>query len=400
MSLNVLFVDDEPNVLSGLRRILRPLRSEWAAEFAEGGPQALAILEKAPYDVVVTDIRMPGMSGVQLLEEVRRRHPKAVRIILSGQCDEESSAKAACVAHQMLSKPCDAETLKSAVARACARRDLLSGDALVALVARRGSVPSPPALYAEVARELEGPEPCLDRVAELVARDPGMSAKILHLVNSSFFALRTPASSPKGAVTLLGLETVRTLVLTFGIFSRFEPVPGSPLSAEALWDHSRAAGELAGAIAEAEGADARVAAHAAVAGLLHDIGKLVLLDSLPEAYVETLSRAGSEDRPLWEVERETLGASHAEVGASLLGLWGVPEPVVDAVAWHHRPGECPAAAFGPVTAVHAADALLAGGGPGAAARLDEAYLARLGLADRKARWEQLRGPRTAAGGRS
>ncbi len=396
MKLSILFVDDEPNVLAGLRRVLRPLRHEWSAEFAEGGPQALALLVRAPFDAVVTDLRMPGMTGVQLLEEVRRVQPRAVRIILTGHCDEEAAARAAAVAHRMLSKPCDPAALKASLAGACARRDLLSGEALVALVARRGSVPSPPALYAEVTAELGAPEPSLDRVAALVARDPGMSAKLLHLVNSAFFGLRTPAAGPRQAVTLLGLETLRMLVLTCGVFSRYEGPAGAPFSAEALWAHSRRTGELAAAVARAEGADARTAGHAAVAGLLHDVGRLVLQDSLPDACREALARARAEGRPAWEVERDVLGASHAEVGGCLLGLWGVPEPIVEAVAWHHRPGDCPAAGFSALTAVHAADALAGGDDPGAGGP-DAAYLGRLGLADRVGRWQGLLDPREPGG---
>ena len=118
MNLKILFVDDEPNVLGGIRRMLRPLRHEWSTEFAEGGPQALALMEKQPFDVLVSDMRMPGMTGAQLLEEVRRLYPKTVRIILSGQCGDDAVGRAVRVAHQMLNKPCDAETLKATVASA------------------------------------------------------------------------------------------------------------------------------------------------------------------------------------------------------------------------------------------------------------------------------------------
>jgi putative nucleotidyltransferase with HDIG domain len=396
MSLRILFVDDEPNVLSGLRRMLRPLRQEWSAEFAEGGAKALAAMEQAPFDVLVTDMRMPGMTGAELMEEVRRRHPHVVRILLSGQCDEASSLRALQVAHQMLSKPCGAEALKATVASACALRDLLADPALVSLVARKGSVPSLPALHAEVIREMGSADPWLDRVASLVAQDVGMSAKILQVANSSYFGGRTSVSSPKQAVTRLGLETMRALVLAVSVFSRFNVIGHGPLSLEALWTHSQAVGLLAGQIAKAEGTDARTAELAAVAGLLHDVGKLILLESLPDAYQDAFARAQAEGRPVWEVEREAFGASHDKVGACLLGLWGLPTPIVEGVAWHHRPSACPTPSFCPLTAVHAADALLRAG-PRGAPPLDREYLERLNLLGRVACWQGLAAQHGEAG---
>jgi putative nucleotidyltransferase with HDIG domain len=399
MKLNILFVDDEPNVLDGLRRMLRPLRQEWTAEVAPGGQQALVLMEKGTFDVVVSDMRMPGMSGVQLLEEVRRLYPKTVRIILSGQCDEEASAQAVRVAHQMLSKPCDAEVLKATVAGACARRDLLASESLLSLVTRQDTVPSLPSLYTEVVGELDSNEPSLNRLAAIVARDPSMSAKILHVANSSFFGVRRPATTPKEAVTVLGFETMRMLVLACSVFSRFKAPPQAAFSMETLWAHSRATGELAATIAKSEGANANDADMAVVAGLLHDIGKLILLNALPDAYQEVVVRSQVEDTPPWEIERATFGSSHAEVGACLLGLWGVPAPIVEAVAWHHRPNECPTPFFRPLTAVHVANALLREESPRPDARLDLPYLGRLNLLDHIERWKKLyhdpdsRGPR-------
>jgi putative nucleotidyltransferase with HDIG domain len=389
VNLNILFVDDEPNVLDGLRRMLRTVRREWSAEFAEGGAPALALMEKKRFDVIVTDMRMPGMTGVQLLEEVCRLYPKTVRIILSGQCDEQASARAARVAHQMLSKPCDPETLKATVASACAQSDLLSNEKLTALVTRQNSVPSLPSLYAEVVAELDSPEASLEKVANIVSRDPGMAAKILHLANSSFFGVRNPSSNPRQAVTLLGLETMRMLVLTVSIFSRFKPPDEGLIPMEAVWSHSRATSALAARIAKCEGADARAVDHATAAGLLHDIGKLILANSMPAAYHDVLVEARTTRMQLWQVERAALGASHAEVGACLLGLWGVPTPIIEAVAWHHRPNDCPNPCFRPLTAVHAANALLHSDGARADSFLDLAYLTRLNLTDRVRRWLEL-----------
>jgi HD-like signal output (HDOD) protein len=388
MKKRILFVDDEPNVLSGLRRMLRPLQQDWTTEYAEGGAQALAVLEKSSFEVIVSDMRMPGMTGAQLLEEVRRRYPRMVRIILTGQCDEESGMRALRVAHQMLYKPCDAESLKATVTRTCTFSDLLDNERLQTLVARQGALPSLPSSYQHVLDELDSPSPSLDKIASIVSKDLGMVAKILHVVNSAFFGLRREITSPREAVTVLGLETMRVLILAVGIFSSFKNTDHPQLSLDHMQSHGRATSKLARSIARSENASAQQIEDAGMAGLLHDVGKLVLLDAEAEAYSSIIAQATKGNTPLWELERSLLGASHAEVGACLLGLWGLPLAIVEAVAWHHRPSECSAQEFGPLTAVHVADALMECG-DSQEPQLDHAYLERLGLSDRLASWQTL-----------
>jgi HD-like signal output (HDOD) protein len=385
----VLFVDDEPNVLSGIRRMLRPLHQEWNTEFAESGPHALAVLDKGPFDVIVSDMRMPGMSGAQLLEEVRERFPRMARIILTGQCDDGSGLRAFRVAHQMLYKPCDAETLKATVARTCFLSELLANETLQAMVMRQGSIPSLPTLYTDVMTEMESTAPSLDKIAAIISEDIGMLTKILHVANSSFFGVRPEIGTVLQALRLLGLETIRLLILSAGIFSSFKNSEHPGLSLESLQTHSLATSALARAIAKAEAANPREIEYAAMAGMVHDVGKLVLLDSGAEAYSKILDQALTSGRPLWEIEREVFGASHAEVGACLLGLWGLPIPIVEAVAWHHRPSECPAKSFSPLTAVHVANALTADGASTEKAQVDQAYLERLNLFDRLSYWQTL-----------
>jgi putative nucleotidyltransferase with HDIG domain len=393
----VLFVDDEPKVLDGLRRMLRPLRDEWDMAFAGGGPEALELLGRDAFDVVVTDMRMPGMDGAELLAQVRGRHPRAVRIVLTGQSSREAVLQAVNVAHRQLSKPCDPEVLKAAVRRACALRDLLSSGPLLTLLSRLESVPSMPAMYAEVVRELESPESSLQKVGEIIARDVGMSAKILQMVHSAFFGLRFHVASPAQAVVYLGAETTKTLVLAANIFSRFNPERLKPFSIEGLWVHSQVVSRLAGLVARAEGCARKDVEYATMAGLLHDTGKLVLAGYLPDQYRQVLALAREQGLAECAAEREVFGATHAEIGAYLFGLWGLPDPIVEAVAWHHRPADCPADGFGPLAAVHVANALAHGG---EAERLDGDFLARLGAAGRLAAWQALLGEPAAEGGQS
>jgi HD-like signal output (HDOD) protein/CheY-like chemotaxis protein len=388
----ILFVDDETRLLDGIRRFLYPMREVWQISFAGSGPQALEIMSRDPFDVIVTDIRMPGMDGTELLARVRELHPGTVRIVLSGQSDRDLTLKAAVSAHQYLSKPCDADSLKVTIARAVALKATFTDPSLQALVSGAGTLPSIPSVYLELMKRLEDPEGCAQDVANAIAKDPAMTAKILQLSNSAFFGLRRRISDPRDAVLYLGLETLKALALTVKVFSQFTVKPLSRFSIEDLGKHTMLVGILARKIAIAEGLPKQEVEDSFMAGLLHDIGKLVLITAAPEKYEQAMRLAESTGIHRRDAEQETFGTTHSEIGTYLLWLWGLPDSVVEAVAYHHTPGNCPALRLGPLTAVHAANALAnesAVRKTGAPTALDMEYLNHLGLGDRVPVWRVL-----------
>jgi putative nucleotidyltransferase with HDIG domain len=217
------------------------------------------------------------------------------------------------------------------------------------------ALPSVPSLYLEMAEELQSPEPSIQKVGQIIARDPGMTAKILQLANSAFFGLRRRLSNPADAVAYLGLDHVQHLFLAVHAFSQFTPPPTTSFSIELLWEHSVATAALAKSIAKQEEASKDIIEDAFTAGLLHDIGKLMLACRLSRSHAEAAYRAKMRGIPLWVAEHEVLSATHAEVGAYLLGLWGLPDGVVESVAYHHCPVNCANNSFCALTALHAAD---------------------------------------------
>ena len=163
MKKRLLFVDDEPNVLSGLKRSLHAMRAEWDMEFVDSANAALAALEKQPYDAIISDMRMPLMDGADLLEEVKKRYPDTVRMILSGQSSRGAVFRSISPAHQFLAKPCDPQKLGSRLKQAFATRDLLSNQSVKTVVSRMRSLPSLPTLYGEVMAELQRENPHFNR---------------------------------------------------------------------------------------------------------------------------------------------------------------------------------------------------------------------------------------------
>ncbi len=391
--MRILFVDDQQEVLRGLERMLHSMRNEWEMGFAGSAREALGILEETGADVVVSDMKMPGMDGAELLSEVMERYPQVIRIILSGHSDEQATMRSIGPTHQYLVKPCNADTLKATIGRALGLRRLLADDSLKQVISQIRSLPSIPALYMEIVKELRLQDSSLKKVGEIISKDVGMTAKVLQLVNSAFFGVPRHISTPAQAVGLLGLETVRALVLSVQVFSEFRNAVLPGLNMDALWAHSMAVGGGAKAICRSEKLDDKVVDDAFIAGLVHDVGKLVLAAGIPRKYKEILSAAQREGATSENAEGRALGTTHAEVGGYLLGLWGLPDPIVEAVAFHHQPSRCVSRVFSPLTAVHAADILVCSlsdsGTVGAAPQIDSTYLAELKLEGRLEPWTDI-----------
>ena len=351
----VLFVDDEPQVLAGLKRVLDPLRNEWQMAFVDSGPQALTALAQSKYDVLVTDIRMTGMSGLELLAETGKRHPDVLRIVLSGTADWDITIKSTHVAHQYLVKPCNPKTLRTTIERAMSLRLVLDDATLRQTVSSLQSLPSMPGTYMRLMNAVKSPDASTMQVGEIVARDVGMSSKVLQLVNSAFFGAGQPIVDPVAAVVYLGLETISALALQVAVFSQFDARLSREFSFDSMQRHSQRVAVAAKQIALNLGMTRVQANDCMAAGLLHDIGKLVLASNFPERYRLVGARMSEADLSSAQAEQEIFGSSHAEVGAYLLWLWGLPDALTEAVAFHHRPPVCSNAPVTTAAAVYAAN---------------------------------------------
>lgn len=390
----ILFVDDEPKVLDGLRSMLRAYRRDWTMEFCDSAEKALSRLAQEPFDVLVTDIRMPGMDGAELLTRVRDLYPDMVRIVLSGQSEQEQILLAVGQAHQCLSKPCDPEHLRQTIARTSLLSKRMNNPQLKSLVAKMDSLPSLPDIYFELVEELRDEDATVDRVGSLISRDLAMTAKVLQLVNSSFFGLRVHVNDAKHAAALLGLNTLKPLVLTASIFRQLEESRVSATFLETVLSHSLEVGGIAKQLASCEGLDSEAIDNTFIAGALHDVGKVVLADNFGRDYTVLCHKAKAQQSSIVDLEVEQYGTSHADVGGYLLGLWGLPQELIEAVAFHHDPATSVDTRFTPLTAVHVANLLTEQPEgpelePNEASAFDLEYLVQIGLDDRLQEWQTL-----------
>jgi HD-like signal output (HDOD) protein len=384
-------VDDDPLILRSLQRTLTD--KTWQLVCVNDPQSALREIDRHPVDIVLSDMQMHEMSGATLLGAIQQRHPDVVRIILSGESDDHQKLRAVQFAHQFLAKPADPDVLRWTIRRACGLRRLLTNPAIRSAVGGSNELPVAPATYLKLQQALRSPDVSPADVAGIVERDVGLSARLLQLVSSAFFGLPKRVTTVAAAVSYLGVDMLRTLVLTLEIVRMFRDgasVPG--FSLETFQRRAFLTAKLARGIADDHYAD-----DAFVGGMLHAIGQLVLACRVPVRYAEVLRELAARPRPLADVEREVLGTTHAEVGGYLLGLWGLPQRVVEAVTHYHEPWRLDASRLGIAGAVYLGSALaerpdaalFVGAGTLAPNQINGPYLDRVGVLGSLSTWRAL-----------
>ncbi len=392
MELTLLFVDDEQYILKALRRSFRSMRRTWRMEFAASARQALEILLKNKIDVVISEIRLPDMDGQRFLEAVKKVRPGSVRIVMSGYADKDLLVKSIDLAHQLIAKPCDDDQLKAAIQRAIMIKDMLERYGLKDIVVRMDRLPSLPTLYTEIKAALRKDSTNVEDIADLVARDVGVTAKILKLVNSSFFGLRQHVTSLAKAIGMLGMDTIQAMALSACTVDQL-CARASGLRAEQVWDHGFVTANFARAIARREKMEPEVTDDTFMAGLMHDIGQMVVAVNLPEKWQDACRLAKKQGLKMHLAEEQVLGADHAVIGAYLLGLWGLPEAVVRAVCNHHHPDQSSPGELTPALIIAVADAFahdLEGrlDSKETLEQIDQALVKSLDMTRRLAKWQK------------
>ncbi len=340
----LLLVDDEPHVLASLRRLLR--KEGWQLLLAGSGREGLDLLAANRVDLVVSDMRMPQMDGATFLKQVRCQYPQVTRLVLTGYAEREAVRRAFDEAgiHEMIAKPWDDEELKGILRGFLQQQECQEREArgLHALLSHLGPLPVLPQAYFEVRNLLDGEEdPSVEAIARAILREPAMAAKLMQVANSTFFGQRRHVENVERAVTVLGLALVHGLVLAHSVFQVLEVRQIEGFSHEALWRHSLACGLLARQIAQRLSWSQPQQEAATLAGLLHDLGKLVLASAFPARYARVIRRVRQGKRSIAAAEREVLGVTHAAVGGHLAEWWNLPLPLAEAIRWHCRPAASP-----------------------------------------------------------
>lgn len=340
MKIKILFVDDEPNIISGIKRMMFSMKSEWEMFFALSGQEALNRLASDKIDIIISDMRMPGMDGAALLEKVKELYPSTIRIILSGYSDKDLLMRAANSAHQILAKPIDAQILKKIIEQLYFLQTILTNQAILKIANGVKALPSLPELYLKIEEELKKPDPSLKMVDRIISKDIIMTAKILQVVNSAFFGLPNKILNPLEAINFLGIEVVKALVLVVHFFNCEQNDPVIKNNFNMLWENSLKTASVCKKMSKSEKIDPKMLDAIVTAGLLHDIGKLVMWQ-LDDYFIKIKEFSEHYKKTITEAESILYKTTHAEVGAYLVGVWGLPEILVKLIYYHHTPTECP-----------------------------------------------------------
>lgn len=397
--MKILFVDDEPAILRTIRRTLRHLPPTYQIDLEVDPVNAIERLGQCDYDLVVSDMRMPGRSGCQVLEAASRHNPGCVRAVLSGYSGEEETARVVEHAHLFIGKPFDPKAITDLIGRAEALAAMPMSEPLRRRLGGLKALPPTPKLFVTLTKALADDQRAvsLDDIGGILAQDVGMSAKLLQLANNAFFGGGPRVSRVEQAVKLLGTRLISGLVLQHELFTKSPLPPALDVHRERLNQESLSTSELAARIARHRGMDTATRDEAGLAALLHDVGRLALVSESHNTGVGQELLDSRRGCTLCEDEEALFGAHHGWVGAYLLRLWGFPQTVVDAVAWHHAPAASGISGLGTLTLVHAADAILAADG-GDMSDLDREYLASVGCLDELDAWIALaRQPKSGAG---
>lgn len=383
----LLFVGMESSWFQGVERDLARLEPNWNCQLIADTEQALLALQAEACPTLI----LSSASAGQLANVPQTS--SLVRIVLCDGKDRGETARWNAAGAHPLPLTTDAAGLAANVRRIARVQEWVAGDGMKKLLAQCRKLPAMPRLYSQVTAELSSPNGSIEAVAQHIAQDPVMTAKLLQVVNSAFFALGREITHPTEAVMFLGAERTRSLILLAGVFTQYESVNCPGFSAEQIWNHSLQVGNLARTVAMAETRNAKFAEAAFTAGLVHDMGKLILAANVPAMCVaieqiHTLKKVTQR-----EAELQVLGTTHAELAAGLMGTWALPLPVLEAVACHHVPTRSADKGFSLLTAVHAANVFAdeAGCGTGGSAlpeRFDHAYLDQIGMGDRRNDWRK------------
>jgi len=348
--IRILFVDENREQLTGLKKLLADDSDRWELFFVEDGLSALELLQDLMFDVIVTDIDMPIINGSQLLLLVKERYPLLIRIVLSNCTDQDKILRVAQLAHRYIPKPCSANTLRRTIDNTLYVYVVLDNDAIRKVLIQTVALPSVPTIYARLMEEMDNPEFSLQDAADLISQDVGLTVNVLKQVNQ--FGFENPIADIRQAVTLMGLEVIRAIALTTHIFHSIGTVRIPTFSLDKLMQESMLTALFAKQILLVEKAPQELIDYAFVAGMLHRLGTLVFVVNFPEKYTAVLDRVNTANRPLIQVERNLIGISHPKIGAHLLALWGMPEPILNGVAFYREPLIVEESGVGVVAAVY------------------------------------------------
>ncbi len=335
MKLKVLFVDDEVEILDSFKAMLLPFKNNWQTYFASSGKDGLKILSQNEINIIISDMVMPEMDGLTFLLKAKSLYPRIIRLVLSGYSDYERAIISTKVAHQFLSKPCSAEELIFKITNLEEIYHLLTDQNVIKFIDQIDNIPVMPEIYRKIENEFKKNNPSLNKIAEIIAEDISLTAKILQIVNSAFFSIPTNVKDLVTAINFLGINLIKSLVLASSFFDLQNLNDEEKIFLNKVWKHSLKVGQISYSISKNSNLNKYIVDQAYFIGLLHDLGKLPMITN--KDYSDKMVKFNNDDQDLYyQKEINNFQTSHASIGAYILGLWGLDNVIVKSILNHHE----------------------------------------------------------------
>jgi len=392
---SILLAVADPQTLVDVNQALGP---GWEATSVASDEEALAHLETRSFDAFLVDFNLGSPDASELLNQTLEKRPETVRFLLAYEADLALVAAKVLGSHQILPKPIEPDSLKNRIENGVT--DSNSNKSGSEPAKDVGGSPTIPPVYSEVLKALDSPGVTNEQVGDIIARDAALTAEVLRLTRSAYMGLPRNLTDPAEAVESLGLEAVKALVTALRFLAEHSHLKPGYLSLEQIWQHSANVAQIARDLILFETKDRTLASQAFAAGLVHDLGKVVLVANFDDLYGRVHSLARKQPVPLWDIEKEMFGANHGEIGACLVGMWNMPSSIVEAAAFHHEPPLGEHAQLTPLAAVHIANVLERELRPSDEFRvapiINTTFLNELGLLQRLPVWRATSANRRAA----
>ena len=335
-SKRIYIVDDDPQVRAILKTLLERFEPKWAIKEFGNARDALAAADQEAPHLVICDQIMPHVTGTEMFDDLRRKHPESIRILLSGHA---SDADKIASAQQCLAKPFKVEELVEVINRSLAAQESLADPAFAKLI---GSLTSFPALSKNCTRlllELEGDE-FNENMNRLISEDGGIFTRALQLANSPLFHGSAMAQDPRAALMRLGTRNMRALVMSVHVFHGYDKINLPQITFFRLWKHCRQTAEVAEKLAVSL-LGRKDAEDVFFAALVHDLGRLIFMDNRLAEYKVVCQQALAKKTTLEFMETQKFGKNNTELTRFMLQLWGMPDSVCRAVVNHVEPWQHP-----------------------------------------------------------
>lgn len=356
MKTSILFVTTDEKLMSELIRNIVPIQDDYSIFFADNGERCLQILANNKIDFVFSSANIIMPTGANILNEIKRLFPEVIRFALVPNLDNQTVAQISQYVHQLVPPPYTKETIVERIQRTLHIQKILNNEKVVNLVKNTTTLPSLPEIYIQIEQETAKPDFSLIKIANLISKDPNLTAKILQIVNSAYFGLQKEITNINFALSYLGVNVIKSLIFYIHLFSHFKITSENRKHLEKFWQHSLVVASNSYHLANKYLQEKYEIDSSYTAGVLHDVGKFILLNTYtyPQNIILLAEQKAIDNL---EAELEIYECTHAEIGAYLLGLWGFPLHIVEAVAYHHQPSLLNKSKLNLATIIHLADFL-------------------------------------------